>query len=716
MAIINRLAAFWLVLFTVFALGAATPARADVISDYKAELDAMALEMRALAGEIERFKIQQRYCLPPYGPVKQPDTMLMQAYSARAEALNDKYNALKGSLQDFLKRNTWAHGRLQVAGKDPNDAGWWARWDNSRDKMIAERNAKRDALARAPERDCTPRAKPAIAVQPPPPLALPERPQIPPFNWPALPPHFCSELEKLNWRIANINPHWIREAEAAHAVAHYRSQIESLVNDLVQADKPIPPALAEARRQAIADVREMERVEKANAEFYRRFAAIPIIDCNPPPPKAEPPRAAVPAADPQPATPGEKFETGSKLDTIRNRAWAQLQAMDAAAKACDLAAFDAAFRELERLLEEAKAARFAATGASEFSNVTPKDAEGLVEALKDMVRQRRFQRDDIVRRCGQRPPATPSQTGFIPPSDPKMRTIFDAHNQLRAQYRAPGLSWDPALAAAAQDYAGTLARTGQLAHSPRAGRGISRENLSQGMLHWGPMQMIGNWLKERDKFRAGVYPNVSTTGRWEDVSHLTQMIWPDTKSIGCGVADGAESRWLVCRYSPGGNKDGKPVGQVFADGPKTTAPGDVAPTNSGMPINPSDLKLPKGGGMTQIDPPPGPPPPPPPPPTARDPAPEGDEARHPLRDYFMAANDQHRKAWLAGDLNGQADALAKMHYALQELLKRLRAARKAGPLSGVKPADVQKQIDELNQIYRTANEMSRLREPGEERG
>lgn len=616
MSRIIRFAALWLVALSALTMVGPAPARADVISDYRAELDSLALQMRALWGEIDRFQIQQRYCLPPYGPVKQPDTMMMQAYSARAEALNDKYNALKQSLQDFLKRNTWAHGRLQVAGKDPNDAGWWARWDTSRDKMIGARNAKRAALARAPERDCAPRAKSAIAVQPPPPLALPQRPQIPPFNWPALPRHFCSDLEKLDWKIANINPQYLREAEVAHAVARYRAQVEGLVNDFVQAGKPIPPALAEARRQAIADVREMARVEKANADFYRRFAAIPVIDCS------QGDRRAHQGISPEPA-PGDP----------------------------------------------------------------PRRAGDVGEQAR---------------------PSVPGQTGQTAPSDPAMRTIFDGHNRERRIFGSPPLKWNPGLSADALAYARVLARTGKLVHAPREGRGAARENLSRAPAGSSAQQMIANWIRERVRFKPGTYPDVSTTGNWSDVAHYTQLVWPKTTEIGCGMAVGMGASWLVCRYLPGGNRDGFYIGNE----PKIA--GDIAPANSGTPTLPRDLpKLPIGGGMTQIDPPPGPPPPPP---TAGDPAPNGDEARHPLRDYFMAASDQHRKALRSGDVDGQAEALHKMHYALQELVKRLREARKAGGRSGVKPADVKAQIDELNAIYRAANERSRPRNPGEERG
>ena len=149
----------------------------------------------------------------------------------------------------------------------------------------------------------------------------------------------------------------------------------------------------------------------------------------------------------------------------------------------------------------------------------------------------------------------------IRPADIRMVEIYRVHNLTRSQFGSQPLVWDPALAASAQTYAVHLARIGRLAHAPREGRGNSRENLSQGMLTWDSRQMLSNWLREQSKFRPGVYPNVSTTGRWDDVSHFTQMVWPKTISVGCGMADGIGYRWLVCRYAPGGNKDGLFLGQ-----------------------------------------------------------------------------------------------------------------------------------------------------------
>ena len=58
---------------------------------------------------------------------------------------------------------------------------------------------------------------------------------------------------------------------------------------------------------------------------------------------------------------------------------------------------------------------------------------------------------------------------------------------------------------------------------------------------------------------AKTFPNVSRTGRWKDVAHYTQMIWKGTTNVGCAMHVAAGRTYLICRYSPPGNADGRAV-------------------------------------------------------------------------------------------------------------------------------------------------------------
>jgi hypothetical protein len=142
--------------------------------------------------------------------------------------------------------------------------------------------------------------------------------------------------------------------------------------------------------------------------------------------------------------------------------------------------------------------------------------------------------------------------------------LLAAHNRERTLVGHPPLAWDPDLAASAASYGPTLASLGRLLHSPRETRPGQRENLAKawhGTLT--PEQLVDLWSREKLMLQPGLFPAVSRTGQWEDVAHYTQMVWPTTTRVGCAIF-AADWDYLICRYSPPGNIDGKPV---FASAP-----------------------------------------------------------------------------------------------------------------------------------------------------
>jgi hypothetical protein len=156
-------------------------------------------------------------------------------------------------------------------------------------------------------------------------------------------------------------------------------------------------------------------------------------------------------------------------------------------------------------------------------------------------------------------PLAPLPRQFGGASGDLAQRLLAAHNRERAAVGHPPLAWDASLAASAASYGPTLASMRRLVHSPRETRLGQRENLA--MAYHGtmtPEQLVDLWLKERQLLQPGVFPSVSRTGRWEDVAHYTQMVWPTTTRVGCAVF-AADWDYLICRYSPPGNLDGKPV-------------------------------------------------------------------------------------------------------------------------------------------------------------
>ena len=138
--------------------------------------------------------------------------------------------------------------------------------------------------------------------------------------------------------------------------------------------------------------------------------------------------------------------------------------------------------------------------------------------------------------------------------------LLAAHNRERNLIGVAALSWDPALARSARDWARYLARTGKFEHSPDDPWWAEPqgENLWAGTVdYYQPESMVGLWAAEKRNFKSGVFPNNSRTGRVESVGHYTQLIWGKTGAVGCALERGREEDVLVCRYTQAGNVVGE---------------------------------------------------------------------------------------------------------------------------------------------------------------
>jgi uncharacterized protein YkwD len=132
--------------------------------------------------------------------------------------------------------------------------------------------------------------------------------------------------------------------------------------------------------------------------------------------------------------------------------------------------------------------------------------------------------------------------------------LLALHNRARDDAGVPRLTWSSKLAREAQGWAERLARDGRMYHSNDEQSGGAGENLWMGSAgYYGPETMIGAFVDEKQHYVHAAFPQVSNTGRWEDVGHYTQVVWRSTQQVGCAVARGAKDDFLVCRYWPAGN-------------------------------------------------------------------------------------------------------------------------------------------------------------------
>ncbi len=133
--------------------------------------------------------------------------------------------------------------------------------------------------------------------------------------------------------------------------------------------------------------------------------------------------------------------------------------------------------------------------------------------------------------------------------------LLAEHNRERARIGVPALAWDEELAADAAAWARTLASTGSFRHSASRLQG---ENLWGGTPGaWAPEDMVGYWVAEKRDYKPGVFPAVSKSSDLANVGHYTQLIWRNTRRVGCALALGAREDVLVCRYAEGGNVIGE---------------------------------------------------------------------------------------------------------------------------------------------------------------
>lgn len=144
-----------------------------------------------------------------------------------------------------------------------------------------------------------------------------------------------------------------------------------------------------------------------------------------------------------------------------------------------------------------------------------------------------------------------------PPASEAER-LLAVHNGERARLGLPRLTWNAALARDASDHARVLLARQTLEHAGAEQRKGQGENLWMGTAGaWNAGAMVQMFLDERRFFRAARFPDVSLTGNWKDAGHYTQIVWRDTREVGCAIETGKGVDVLVCRYFPAGNVFGQ---------------------------------------------------------------------------------------------------------------------------------------------------------------
>merc|ERR1712144_58785 len=130
------------------------------------------------------------------------------------------------------------------------------------------------------------------------------------------------------------------------------------------------------------------------------------------------------------------------------------------------------------------------------------------------------------------------------------RGFLSLHNKYRAKHGAGSLSWDSEVEATARWWACELASRCRISHSNFGDRQGHGENLAWG---YGSVERaFMAWYEEVDLY------NYNNPGFYGATGHFTQVVWKDTKKLGCAISNcPGQADIHVCPHAPAGNYAGQ---------------------------------------------------------------------------------------------------------------------------------------------------------------
>jgi len=123
--------------------------------------------------------------------------------------------------------------------------------------------------------------------------------------------------------------------------------------------------------------------------------------------------------------------------------------------------------------------------------------------------------------------------------------MLAAHNAVRSRAGVPRLVWSERLAKAAGQWGDMLVRRNQFAHNPKTPYG---ENIFEIVgAPASPAEIVSDWGSEEQDYNYGANSCRAVCG------HYTQIVWRNTREVGCAIVHRGNREICVCEYDPPGN-------------------------------------------------------------------------------------------------------------------------------------------------------------------
>ncbi|CAI5473698.1 unnamed protein product [Closterium sp. Yama58-4] len=137
---------------------------------------------------------------------------------------------------------------------------------------------------------------------------------------------------------------------------------------------------------------------------------------------------------------------------------------------------------------------------------------------------------------------------------------LDVHNNARAAVGAVPLVWDDTLASHALAWVTALTNSTYncgLTHGGNSGEGQNLSGASPS--GWASNAAAASWwVNEGQWYTAAVFPDGCEGGNWAKCGHYTQVVWNNSKKLGCAKAScGTSADVWACHYYPPGNYGGQ---------------------------------------------------------------------------------------------------------------------------------------------------------------